>query len=229
MIAKASTKLLCLLIPLALISCGDDEKTETPAPPKELTEEVIHSMLSDYLDHEGVIAGLGPNFSESYDLENAHITELGDRYRVVSLSINSKPPGMCVWLASRNGVEKIRSDNLLEAFYGISPAKTDEQKQAIIDRYLFFLHLESSGRGSHKVIDSLDDIEGYEKNKLEPDLESMVRAPYEPKDGTHVFYTYNRIGGELTRYRFEFDHKGYLRRVDVFVLGRKIGDYRIML
>ena len=116
-------------MPLTLISCGDDEKTETPAPPKKLTDKVVLSMLSDYLDRRGVIQGLGPDLSESYDLENARISEIGDRHRVVSLSINSQPPGTCVWLVSRNGVETIRPDNLAEAFYGHSPAKTDGSEQ----------------------------------------------------------------------------------------------------
>lgn len=125
---------------------------------------------------------------------------------------------------------EIEPGKLAMAFRALPPVETDDEREKLIQKYLHILHLDGvAGVGPGKVINGTGDIEGYEKNPLDPDLESTVCPPYTLKGHTRVFYTYQRVGGAVTRYRFRFDDLGKLKSVDINVLGKEIGAYVYMI
>lgn len=74
-------------------------------------------------------------------------------------------------------------------------------------------------RKEQRIISSTADIPGYEKAKLDPDLENTVRPMYSfvsrrgyAKVNTliYVIYTYQQENGIVRRYRFPFKNKEYL-------------------
>lgn len=81
-----------------------------------------------------------------------------------------------------------------------------------------------------KLIDSVRSIPGYDKRPIDPDVRSAIRPTFEFVDRNTNFmfdvlvcYTYSKIGGVITRYRFAF-HDGYLHEVSPLKVCENVGD-----
>jgi hypothetical protein len=85
---------------------------------------------------------------------------------------------------------------------------------------------------SPKIISSIRDIPEYEKSKIDPDLESAVRQLYSWEDKVgrlvYVVYTYQEIGGIVSRYRFRFDKDGKFSEWTSVELCHGIGDAKYL-
>ena len=196
--------------------------------PKVLTDEVVRDKVRQSIVLELTKYGVEAYLDERLEseIQNAQIVVISDDYKVLIKSITGVSTAMTsAWVVSRYEAVKMEDSILTHAFRDLPPAESDEDKQKLIDRYVLLLQKNGQAISYQQKIESLDDIEGYEKNRLDPDLEATVTQPYRIDDRIWVFYTYNRIGGVVTRYRFEFDVAGKLRSVQVQIIGREIGAY----
>jgi hypothetical protein len=93
------------------------------------------------------------------------------------------------------------------------PLPMSEHRQ-VIDSVIELHQLDEA-----KIISGNDEIPGYETNPLDADLQDVVRPPSilqqpygtsgspqpsELEQIVHVIYTYRRLGGVVSRYRFQF-------------------------
>lgn len=106
-----------------------------------------------------------------------------------------------------------------------SPFLSEDSRKKIIEIFIK-LYCENS-----IIIHSINDIPGYYKNKLDPDLEKTIRPIFKIQNNAkndsyvYVIYTFEEIGGYIRRYRFEFNKKNLISDVQCIEIGREIGEF----
>jgi hypothetical protein len=74
------------------------------------------------------------------------------------------------------------------------------------------------------ILTQLADIPGYSKAELAPDVAAAIRAPFEVSPDVMLVYTYQRVGGVVSRYRFIFQPDGIFKAAECAILGQRVGD-----
>lgn len=171
------------------------------------------------------------NYMEFHDREHAvpsyysMSTRLfGKRSQFIYLTIRVQSPSIPQVFVMDNVYGRIQ-ENGMESLAWLCQRefpdpKTEEEKRTIVRTFLR-LH-----RPEQRVISATADIPGYDKRRLDPDLEPTVSPAFATKDDAQtdafVVFTYERIGGAVRRYRFPF--KKHLGLPACILLGSDIGD-----
>jgi len=77
------------------------------------------------------------------------------------------------------------------------------------------------------VLTSAQDIPGFSRDQLDPDLRGLALAPTETHEGTvtlSIVYAWTRVGGVLARYRFRTDQGQAPRCCGIIVLQSGLGN-----
>ncbi len=117
-------------------------------------------------------------------------------------------------------VKEISDDSLNVLFMNEYPlsADTGEEKNKVIKAYLDIYSGETID-----IINKATDIPGHDKRPLDEDLAPAIRAPYVNKDGVIIVYTYQKIGGIVRRFRFNWTKDKRFRKAEVADLAKDIG------
>jgi hypothetical protein len=124
---------------------------------------------------------------------------------------------------SRGEIEELSIGSLNVVFMNEYPSSPEKTQQEELMRDFVSLH---SGEKT-PVINGIVDIPGYEKSKLDPDIEDALRAPFKFGNLVWVVYTYQQHGGIVRRYRFEFENGNRFRRAECAKVGAGIGDAQL--
>jgi hypothetical protein len=120
---------------------------------------------------------------------------------------------------TRGDIDELSLGSLHEVFRLEYPSDLQEKdRQEIITQFITL----STG-GEYIILNEPSDIPGYDKAKLDPDVAEIVRAPFSFGNLIVVVYTYEQIGGIVSRYRFTFEQGTRFSTVECAVLGTWIG------
>jgi hypothetical protein len=155
---------------------------------------------------------------------------LGDRARIFYATIKNFFPRSELIFIMDNYTGRINEGNLSGLVWLCNmiypPSINPEDHKKIINTVIRLTPR------SPKIISSIRDIPEYEKSKIDPDLESAVRQLYSWEDKVgrliYVVYTYQEIGGIVSRYRFRFDKDGKLSEWTSVELCHDIGDAKYL-
>ncbi|MBI4387700.1 MAG: hypothetical protein HY582_01490 [Candidatus Omnitrophica bacterium] len=110
---------------------------------------------------------------------------------------------------------------LVQTYQDYFSASMSEEKHLNLIRS--FIGLNEGGQ----IISSVSEIPGYSAGQLTPDVEANIQPLASSKgNGNLVVYTifsYNNVGGAVSKYQFEFDKNGRLKSVEHTILATQVG------
>ncbi len=74
------------------------------------------------------------------------------------------------------------------------------------------------------LLQSVDDIPGYQDRPLPAEQAAKIEPPHRTSEGNQVYFTYQRIGGFIRRYEFHYMKAGSFHHATEIELGHGIGD-----
>ncbi|MBN2053807.1 hypothetical protein JW905_02715 [bacterium] len=201
---------LCLALLAA--GCGN------PKHPT-VTDESARAMIVAQFKARGV-----KNASSLLDMD---VQPFGARTKVVKVTFRGMMPvSITRWIVDAgHGARPVEISSLLYAFQTDYPCvRTEHDKVSLANLFVQLIAVYHQ-----EIIDSTNDIPGYDNAPLDPDLAQSVRAPFHIGEKSYVLFTYQQIGGHVRRYRFTFRLTGVLDEVDCLELGSGIGEARYRL
>lgn len=240
-----------LLLVLLLFCAGcSDTKTVKASSNAVADAKTAREAFSDHLAKHG--SDVGTISSAEYEIK---VELFCDSIWLVSAKYKKDPEGRAVvYIVDGNGVRKATLQNLIYAHAKKFPASSDEKDHRSALGSVIRLHSSHDHRGPVNVISSTHDIPGYniimkgmDGNRiggpLDVDLEKVIRPAWkqERRSGEDLFYivyTYNQVGGVVSRYKFQFhttpsrDSKGSFNQwriyaADHIVLGTMVGEFQL--
>ncbi len=201
-----------------LLGCRENRDAERPT---HFSDDVARSMVVEHykkVEHESIVPS------------SMTVLPVGDDFRVVLVPVNGlQPASRQAWVAGigKYALQPLDSNSLKTAFLNsYPPSNNDEERREAAGLFVELLShqgLRPVFAGPAKVIESLNQIPGYEKSPLDPDIASTVRPPYNPSDNELVLFTYEQAGGIVCRYKFVFRQDGRLFGASRLKLDEKVG------
>jgi hypothetical protein len=229
---------------LLLVSCaGCDDGDPIDA-------KTARAMVIDYLAEYGT--EIGSKRPADYDLEAKLFTD--SIWLVHAIFKKEMIGASSLFLVDRHGVRPATPQNLAVAHQQKFGASDSEDYHRKVIESIIHLHSSQGGRFPATLISNTSEIPGYDQiptgatgarigGPLDTDLEPVIRPLWKeewPTSGYlfYVAYTYNPLGGTVSRYKFQFnatarDANGGFSRWKIYsaehiVLGRMVGDYRAL-
>lgn len=240
---------LLLLFLMCGGGCTDGDAVKTPD--YQVTDSrTARAAFVDHLSKHGT--EIGTKTPSDYDIK---VKPFGESTWLVDAAFKGETPtSRATYIVDQKNVHEATLRNLVYAHASKFPASSDEKKHREIIESIVEIH-SSHGHGHPAtLISSTKDIPGYEGVKkgiqgnriggpLDADLQSVVRPSWKeewPTSGYlfYVVYTYNRLGGVVSRYKFQFNatsrdenekfHQWRIYAVDHIILGRMVGDFSLL-
>lgn len=98
------------------------------------------------------------------------------------------------------------------------PHRSDPGHEDFLLRFVTLLHSAQA-----KIISSPSDIPDHARAPLPPEMAALIRAPEDTEHDSRVFFTYQGIGGHVSRYEFQYEPDGAFIRAEETSLGSHIG------
>jgi hypothetical protein len=102
------------------------------------------------------------------------------------------------------------------------PNAHDSDHDKFINDFIHLLHHERT-----EIIDEarIDALKSDSHNPIYEDIAAKIRPPERTPDGTYIFFAYQRIGGYVRRYEFNYDSTGAFRECIVSEVASRVGPY----
>ena len=216
MTATTKRQFACHFV-LAACCIGFADGSAAPYGPMNATNsQSVRALVLDYLAKHG--SEMGTRVPADYEID---VQQFGkSTWLVYAKRKNLAPDSTTLFIADKNGVREGSLQNLVYAHAAEFPESADEKDhRKIIESIVKLFSSRGHGRAA-TIISSTNEILGYGRSnhepgrdqddgRLDPDLERVVRPSWKeqrPSAGSlfYVLYTYNQIGGELSRYKFHF-------------------------
>lgn len=241
-----------LLFSLLCCSAGCSGQSHSGQPTKEPRIKVVDAQSArtafvEYLSSHGKVFG----WKSAADLANIEVEIFGSSTWLVHATDKTQPSSTFTFIADGDGVREATLQNLIYAHTREFPASSDEKDHRKVIDSLIKLHSSQKHRHRAILISSTKDIPGYHDPDngvvgrtgswpLDPDLRNAVRPSWKEERPTmnalfYVVYTYNQMGGVVSRYKLRFDAtsrdaNGRLSEwrfsgADHIVLGKDIGNW----
>jgi len=180
--------------------------------PKRVDKTRARSLFSEYLKRNG----------EQPDGFTFNLSPFGKTTWIVSCYLKGLHPAIPsrYVMNARGEVRELTLDSMNVVFmneYPNSPEKEDRDK--LINEFIK-LHTGETV----VIISETSDIPGYTKAPLDADIADAVRAPFNLGKMTTVVYTFQQVGGIVSRYRFVFETGKTFRKAECAILGEDIGE-----
>lgn len=150
-----------------------------------------------------------------------HATRLGKRSWLVGYGLIGVQPsiGSCYLVDSNGTALPMSPESLSKVMRGeFRPQRSDPGHDEFLLRFITLLHSERA-----EIISSPSDIPDHASAPLPPEMAALIRAPEDTEHDSHVFFTYQGIGGHVRRYEFQYEPDGAFIRAGVTSLGSRIG------
>ena len=102
------------------------------------------------------------------------------------------------------------------------PNSQDSDHNKFIQDFLNLLHQEQTEIIGEARIDALKSDPDH---PISEDLAAMMHPPERTPDGIYIFYAYQRIGGYVRRYEFNYSSTGIFQECIVSELANRVGPY----
>jgi len=137
--------------------------------------------------------------------------------------------GGALYIGDKDGFRPATLNNLYYLVRAAYPVKLKQEQHREVMSEIVRLYTSADGQAPAKIISSVSEIPGYEKQSLEADLKEVVRPSWSYTNQkrsrlVYVLYTYRELGGVVSRYRFVFYGGETFYGAECFDLGRDIGD-----
>lgn len=138
-----------------------------------------------------------------------------------------------IYILFSNGyIEPLGPYSLCRAMQDGKRHVTAEEKMDLIRKFIALRDSDSGDLTPSQIIEKTDDIPGYGKAPLDPDLEPIIRAPWtkmQKGDEVWTVCTYRRLGGLVRRYQCHFRSDGEFFYASEMELGMGIGEASYLL
>lgn len=196
----------------------------------KFSEELAREEISIFKDElvvnhgeEGAEQRIDEYVEGAWEKYGVSMEEYGETVWLVEIYDRSMAPAISYeyFIDARGQIRESSMEVLNEIFQNEYPDDlSDEERAQLIEQ---FVQLDT--RDYCIIINDVSDIPDYEKSPLEPEIEKILLGPKE-FIGTHfAVYTYQKVGGSVDRYIFEFeDGKKFKKAVSKHIAGG-IGDW----
>jgi len=210
---------------------GGSVKAELHGMNENEKESIVFVRDSPTLPQQAVMLQKAEEYANEHNLtlcqhQEPPILPLEGNWFRVRLSIGPEPRDAYnhQLLVSTDGrvVDGMQKGEVMKLLGELLPnLQTDADYQHYMEEYFL-----ASGFDQRRVVFRPSDIPAYEKHPLDKDFAEVIRPAFrigEKDSEFYVFYTYDRPGGVVLRWKCKF-YKGFLQHADSTTLGTDIGD-----
>jgi len=180
--------------------------------PRRVEKTRAGSLFSEYLKRNG----------EPPDDFTFNLSPFGKTTWIVSCYLKGLHPAIPsrYVMNARGEVRELTLDSMNVVFMNEYPSSPEKEDRDKLIKAFTKLHTGETVA----IISETSDIPGYDKASLDADIADAVRSPFSSGNLTTVVYTYQQVGGIVSRYRFVFETGKTFRKVECAILGEDIGE-----
>ena len=199
----------------------------------------------DHLEKHGTV--IGTKNPKHYDIEAKPFGS--STWLVYAKFKREAPSSTAIYIADKDGVREATLQNLVYAHAREFAVSSDEKDHRKLIESIVKIHSSNIHQHSAVMISSTKDIPGYHdpangtlgnrsSRPLDADFRDVVRQSWRQEVSTrgdlyYIVYTYNQMGGFVSRYKFHFNatardpnekfHQWRIYTADHIIIGKNVG------